>query len=109
MPWERLYRENADYIREVTGHMNAAGLWYALQRRADGIPDPKSGKNTAISIAYQLDAIPAFAINPEGTAHVVDARTFEPDEAKLAAIKQEEERLRARQQQRLNPTPRRAE
>jgi hypothetical protein len=40
---------------------------------------------------------------------VVEARTFEPDAAKLAAINEEEIRLRARQQQRLNATPRRAE
>jgi len=106
--WEKLHRENNDYIREVTGHMSAAGLWYALQRNADGIPDPKTGKNTALSIAYQLDAVPAFAIDPAGTTRVVDARTFEPDAAKLAAIKEEEARLRARQQQRLNATPRSA-
>jgi hypothetical protein len=107
--WEKLHRENNDYIREVTGHMSAAGLWYALQRHADGIPDPKTGKNTALSIAYKLDAVPAFVISPEGTARVVAAQTFEPDAAKLAAIKEEEARLRARQQQRLNGTPRRAE
>jgi hypothetical protein len=108
MSWERLHRENNDYIREVTGHMSAAGLWYALQRYADGIPDAKTGKNTAISIAYRLDAIPAFAITPDGNERVSAARIFEPDAAKQAAIAAEEARTRERQRQRLNATARQA-
>jgi hypothetical protein len=103
MPIDLIYRENSDYIRELTGHMSAPALYYALNREADGVPDPKTGKNTAISTAYRIDAVPAFAVTPSGDADVTVARAFEPDAEKLAQIAADERRLRARQEQRNAP------
>lgn len=58
---------NAPVTREVLQFQNQIGLYYSLQRNADGVPDPKTGRNTAISTAYRLTA---------QHAHVVD--TAEP-------------------------------
>ena len=40
--------------------MDLAGVYYAMRRLADGVPDPATGENTAISAAYFLEAVPAF-------------------------------------------------
>ena len=37
----------------------------ALNKLADGYPDPKTGKCTAISTAYSIEAAPAFLIHPK--------------------------------------------
>jgi hypothetical protein len=60
---------------EVVGRINLPGWWYALRRRADGFPDPKTGRNTAISTTYHVSAIPAFVIEPDG-ARTVQAPTL---------------------------------
>jgi hypothetical protein len=39
------------------------GLYYNLRKAADGDPDPKTGENRAISTAYFLEAVPAFAVS----------------------------------------------
>jgi len=36
------------------------GLYYLLRKNADAYPDPTTGVNTAISVAYYLEAVPAF-------------------------------------------------
>jgi hypothetical protein len=38
------------------------GLYYLLRKNADAYPDPTTGVNTAISVAYYLEAIPAFVV-----------------------------------------------
>jgi hypothetical protein len=40
----------------------------AAHRLADGYPDPKTGECTALSSAYNFDAVAAFAIHPEDGA-----------------------------------------
>jgi hypothetical protein len=57
--------------RETTYYQNQIGLYYALKRNADGMPDPRTGENTAISIAYRFLARPAFVVDPQ-TAVVID-------------------------------------
>jgi len=47
------------------GQLSAASLHHALQRLADGYPDPKTGQNTAISSAVELDFIQTFVVHPE--------------------------------------------
>src|SRR5258707_14540264 len=39
-------------------------MYYALKRNADGMPDPKTGRNTAISTAFRFTAKPAFVVDP---------------------------------------------
>jgi hypothetical protein len=45
---------------EETGQVDIPGVFYAMQRFADAVPDPVSGENTAISAAYYIQAVPAF-------------------------------------------------
>jgi len=45
---------------------NCPGVYEALHKLADGYPDPKTGKCTAISTALRVQAIPAFVIHPGG-------------------------------------------
>jgi hypothetical protein len=51
--------------RETTYYQNQIGYFYALRRNADGLPDPKTGQNTAISTAYRFIARPAFVVDPK--------------------------------------------
>ena len=61
-PWMNYYTFLA--IRgEGTGQVDLPGSYYALKRLADGVPDPKTGENTAISVAYWMEAVPAFHTN----------------------------------------------
>jgi hypothetical protein len=50
--------------RETFYHQNQISAYYALKRNADGIPDPKTGRNTAISSAFRFTATPAFVVDP---------------------------------------------
>jgi hypothetical protein len=50
--------------RETYYHENQIAMYYALKRDADGIPDPKTGRNTAISSAFRFTAKPAFVVDP---------------------------------------------
>lgn len=42
-------------------------VYAALNQLADGYPDAKSGKCSAISTAFRIEAIPAFVIHPKET------------------------------------------
>ncbi len=41
------------------------GVYQAMWRMADGHPDRDTGKCTSISVLYELDAVPAFVIQPD--------------------------------------------
>ena len=45
--------------------VDCAAEYKALEAMADGYPDPKTGKCTAVSLAYEVEAVPAFVIHPE--------------------------------------------
>ena len=66
--WRDLYAENTfaqdggqQGIRE---HEDAIALYYAVRRNADGMRDPKTGRNMGISCAYRIKAVPAFVVDP---------------------------------------------
>ena len=64
--WENWW----DYIRKiefltVTGQWSCPAIWVASQELADGYPDPKTGKCTAISEAMDIQAVPAFVVPRE--------------------------------------------
>ena len=61
----------------IRDHEDAVSLYYALKRNADGMPDPKTGRNTGISMAYRIKAVPAHVIDPARPAQV--RRTEEDD------------------------------
>jgi len=44
------------------------GMFHTLQALADGYPDPETGKNTHISTAYRIEAVPAFTVHGDITA-----------------------------------------
>jgi hypothetical protein len=74
--WKQLYWGWAagGSTTETAREVDLVGLWYALERRADGMPDAKTGKNTAISAAYQIYAVPAYLISPETHEVITEAR-----------------------------------
>ncbi|MBX7201190.1 MAG: hypothetical protein K1X51_17625 [Rhodospirillaceae bacterium] len=73
-PWRDYYYFLA--IRgEDTGQVDLPGVYYAMKRLADGIPDPTTGENTAISAAYYMEAVPAFHTTQDGK---VMAKAFGP-------------------------------
>lgn len=45
------------------GPVTCPGYFQAMQRLADGFPDPATGKCTAISSAYGIKAVPAFIVH----------------------------------------------
>ena len=51
---------------EGTAQVDVPGTYYAMKRLADGLPDPTTGQNTAISAAYYLEAVPAFLTSAAG-------------------------------------------
>jgi hypothetical protein len=58
--------------RETYYHENQIGMYYALKRNADAMPDAQ-GHNTAISAAFRFTAVPAYAVDP-----VTQAKVDEP-------------------------------
>lgn len=48
------------------GGWSAPSYWAALQRLADGYPDPVTGKATAISVGYRVDAVRCFIVSDRG-------------------------------------------
>ncbi|HTV51505.1 MAG TPA: DUF1592 domain-containing protein [Steroidobacteraceae bacterium] len=63
-PWYQVYWSHAKvgYIDERGFGIDAPALYYALRRNADAYPDARTGRNTAISAAYQIEAVPAFRL-----------------------------------------------
>jgi len=82
-PWEIVYYSmaNQGHIKEYAASIDIPALYYALKRNADGDPDPKTGEMRAISSAYRIEAVPAFAV-PSADAK---NRTAEAQQAGPAA------------------------
>jgi hypothetical protein len=49
-------------------NIDCPGFYAALHRLADGHRDPKTGTCSALSVAFDLQAIPAFIIHPQKSA-----------------------------------------
>ena len=68
--WRDIYNKDTFNVpsggatRETYYHENQISMYYALKRNADAMPDPKTGRNTAISAAYRFTAKPAFVVDP---------------------------------------------
>lgn len=61
------------WVIESQNSTDLPGYYYALKKMADADPDPVTGENTSISLAYQIDAVPAFVIHD-----AVDVATSTP-------------------------------
>lgn len=74
-PWMHLYFSYSShgYVAEVNESINYHGVYHALRRLADAHPDPKTGENTAISVAYRVEAVRAFTL-PAEPVRSADAR-----------------------------------
>lgn len=59
-----LRSHSANGAAYVLGH-TCHGAYQALYRHADALPDPKSGRYTAVSTQYRFSAIPAFVVDVE--------------------------------------------
>ena len=72
--WRELYIENTfaqtGAEQGIRDYEDAVALYYALQRNADGLPDPTTGQNFGISMAYRISAVPARVIDPVKPAQV---------------------------------------
>ncbi len=62
----RLRAGSANGAAFVLGH-TCHGAYQALKANADAFPDPVTGENTAISLQYRIEALPAFVVEREGT------------------------------------------
>jgi hypothetical protein len=67
--WRELYTENTfaqdggqQGIREHEDHVS---LYYALRRNADGMYNPKTGRNDGISAVYRIKLASAYVVDPE--------------------------------------------
>jgi hypothetical protein len=60
----------------ASGQFSCPALYEASRRLADGYPDPKTGNCTALSSAYNIEAVSAFIVHP--AADVAAAATREP-------------------------------
>jgi len=77
--WKVIYRKQAVNGRatEMLQGMDLPSFYYSLQRHADFAPDPETGKNTMISTAYRIRAVPAFVMTPDGAELVEVPRPFD--------------------------------
>ncbi len=68
-PWHHLYFAFAHggLSREISSG-SIPGIYYLLKNQADAEPNPKTGRNTAISAAYHIKAVPAFIEQPANVA-----------------------------------------
>jgi hypothetical protein len=67
--WMDLYAEDTfaqdggqQGVREHEDHL---GLYFALKRNADAMPDPKTGQNMGISTAYRIKVAQAYVVDPD--------------------------------------------
>jgi hypothetical protein len=66
-PWSQIYfmYGTGAWSYESMVGLNVPGIYYALRRLADADPDPTTGQNMSISVAYRVEAVPALTV-PEG-------------------------------------------
>ena len=57
------YRGGGEALRGAPWGYTCPAMWAALTQNADGYPDPKTGKCTAISTALNVEAVPAFIVH----------------------------------------------
>jgi predicted lipoprotein with Yx(FWY)xxD motif len=95
-PWREYFHYLA-ITTEDSSQVDISGVYYAMRRLADGIPDAATGQNTAISSAYYLQAVPAFVVPAKrlmdgpnrSIAEVIKAPLTTPDGIILAEVMRE--------------------
>lgn len=69
LDWRRISNVNRSGYSEGLFGFQAPGLYQSLQRNADGLYDPVTGQYNGISVAYEIDTVPAF-IAPAPAARI---------------------------------------
>ncbi len=64
-PWKQFWHRSAESNEANTSDL--AATYHNLKKAADAQPDPETGENTAISITYRIESVPAFIATPDGT------------------------------------------
>jgi hypothetical protein len=79
--WKLMYKRQAVPARdtETLQGIDLPSFYYQLERYADFNPDPATGKNTEISTAYRIRAVPAFVLTPDYKEVVTTPRVFDSD------------------------------
>jgi hypothetical protein len=89
--WRDLLAENTfaqtGAEQGIRDHEDAVSLYYALKRNADGMPDPKTGQNLGISMAYRIEAVPAHVVDPIKPAEVRVLQQEEPRKKKFELMR----------------------
>ncbi len=77
--WKLMYKRQAVPARdtETLQGIDLPSFYYALERHADYNPDPATGKNTEISTAYRIRAVPAYVLTPDYKGVVEVPRLFD--------------------------------
>jgi hypothetical protein len=83
--WASIYwgMAKTGFLLEKFSAGNCPAMYYAFQHMADGDPDPKTGLCSTISVAYGVEAVPAFLIHPDGKG-AKTAQTNQPIKAAAA-------------------------
>ena len=63
--WWWAYSNSYSGLADAISMWSPPAMYEAALRLADGYPDPKTGKNTAISTAYEVNAVRAFIVMPD--------------------------------------------
>ena len=79
--WKRLYQNQAINARdgETNQGIDMPSFYYSLKRNADADPDPATGENRRISVAYRIRAVPSFVMSPDGKRVVTAPEVFDRD------------------------------
>jgi hypothetical protein len=85
-PWFDLFfiQSSNGYDAEESG-IDLPGLWYALDRLADGPKDPKTGKSAYISSAFRIEAVPAIVVDETNALAKVTPKIAAPTQKAEAA------------------------
>jgi hypothetical protein len=66
--WRAIVTNSASGYSEGLFSYQVPGLYNSLKRNADGLKNPLTGECDGISMAYEIDAVPAFLVPGESTA-----------------------------------------
>jgi hypothetical protein len=77
LDWRAAADGNGSGYSEGLFGYQAPALYYALKRNADGMKDPVTGEYNGISVAYEVDTVPAF-LTPRAPAMAATASAPPP-------------------------------
>ena len=68
------------YTSRPANGADSIGLYHAMKKMADAVPDPKTGQNTMISVTFRMEAVPAYHASLDGkiVAQPVQVQQTEP-------------------------------